>query len=68
MCYGKRVPSSLPLPYASLLKIINTQLETSVTYNTLRYSIEREAELQQLITAPVPPRTRRTARAYGGAA
>jgi DNA invertase Pin-like site-specific DNA recombinase len=39
----------MPLPYASILKIINNQIERPVSYNTLRYYIESDAELQGLI-------------------
>ncbi len=57
---------AIPLPYASILKIVNTQLTPPVSYNTLRYYVENDAELQPLITAPVPPRTGRLP--YGGTA
>jgi len=42
---------SIPLSYTSILKLINTQLETPLTYNTLRYYIESEAELAKLASA-----------------
>lgn len=47
---------SIPLPYASILKLINNQLEPPVTYNTLRYYIESEVELAKLASARPPHR------------
>jgi DNA invertase Pin-like site-specific DNA recombinase len=41
---------AIPLPYASILKIVNNQLEKPVAYNTLRYYIESETELQPAVS------------------
>lgn len=43
---------AIPLSYASILKIINNQLEHPVAYNTLRYYVDSEVELPQSVAAP----------------
>jgi DNA invertase Pin-like site-specific DNA recombinase len=42
---------AIPLPYTSILKIMNNQLQTPVSYNTLRYYVESDTELQRIATA-----------------
>jgi DNA invertase Pin-like site-specific DNA recombinase len=55
---------AIPLPCASILKIVNHQLERPVSYNKLRYYVESDAELASCIPAPAAPRGRAF---YGGA-
>jgi DNA invertase Pin-like site-specific DNA recombinase len=42
---------AIPLPYASILKIINYQLEMPVSYNTLRYYVEMDSELNGIVSS-----------------
>lgn len=56
---------AIPLSCASILKLINTQLEQPVTYNTLRYYIEHDAGLASMVAPLAAHSSGRSS--YGGA-